>query len=61
MEGATSEVVRETAGRTRLGLTLWDVNISFKHFLYYWMSRSDGGVVTKEYLVMKPSRGRSSA
>ena len=43
-------------------MTLWDINVSFNHEpLYYSMSKGDDGVVTRECLVIKPSRRRSSA
>ena len=50
------------ASQTRPSLTLWNVNVSFNNEPpYYLMSRSDNGVVTREYLVTKLSERRSSA
>ena len=41
--------------------TLKDINISFNYLLYYLISMGGSRVVTKVYLVTKPSGRRSSA
>ena len=61
VRGVPQSLQEKTAGRMRSGQTLQDVNISFNHFPYYSMNRGEGGVVTKECLVTKPSGRKSSA